>query len=108
VGERWLWRFVPRERLDSEPSRGGGGKEQRDDDPGHRPVLLLRHYGNRLRPVGQRGSVVGDRDPGEQVDSRAVILVAEAEGFEPSRELPPYTLSRRVPSTARPSLRGEV
>ena len=34
--------------------------------------------------------------------------VAEAEGFEPSRELPPYTLSRRVPSTARPSLRGAV
>jgi hypothetical protein len=35
-------------------------------------------------------------------------LVAEAEGFEPSRELPPYTLSRRVPSTARPSLRRAV
>jgi Helix-hairpin-helix motif len=34
--------------------------------------------------------------------------VAEAEGFEPSRELPPYTLSRRVPSTARPSLRRAV
>jgi predicted kinase len=33
---------------------------------------------------------------------------AEAEGFEPSRELPPYTLSRRVPSTARPSLRRAV
>ena len=29
-------------------------------------------------------------------------------GFEPSRELPPYTLSRRVPSTARPSLRRAV
>jgi hypothetical protein len=36
------------------------------------------------------------------------ILWAEAEGFEPSRELPPYTLSRRVPSTARPSLRRAV
>jgi hypothetical protein len=35
-------------------------------------------------------------------------FVAEAEGFEPSRELPPYTLSRRVPSTARPSLRRAV
>lgn len=35
------------------------------------------------------------------------ILLAEAEGFEPPRRLPPYTLSRRVPSTARPSLRWQ-
>src|SRR4029453_10405761 len=34
--------------------------------------------------------------------------MAEAEGFEPSRELPPYTLSRRVPSTPPPSLPGGV
>jgi hypothetical protein len=31
--------------------------------------------------------------------------VAEREGFEPSRRLPAYTLSRRAPSTTRPSLR---
>ena len=31
-----------------------------------------------------------------------------AEGFEPSRELPPYTLSRRVPSAARAGLRAGV
>ena len=30
-----------------------------------------------------------------------------AEGFEPSRELPPYTLSRRVPSAARAGHRVE-
>src|SRR2546428_6898979 len=31
---------------------------------------------------------------------------AEGAGFEPAMELPPYTLSRRAPSTARPPLRG--
>ncbi len=31
--------------------------------------------------------------------------MAEREGFEPSRRLPAYTLSRRAPSTTRPSLR---
>jgi hypothetical protein len=32
-------------------------------------------------------------------------LVAERKGFEPLRRLPAYTLSRRAPSTTRPSLR---
>jgi YVTN family beta-propeller protein len=32
-------------------------------------------------------------------------LLAEREGFEPSIEFPLYTLSKRAPSTARPSLR---
>ena len=32
--------------------------------------------------------------------------MAEREGFEPSIEFPLYTLSKRAPSTARPSLRG--
>src|SRR5438876_401264 len=31
--------------------------------------------------------------------------VAERKGFEPLRRLPAYTLSRRAPSTTRPSLR---
>ena len=31
--------------------------------------------------------------------------VADREGFEPSRRFPAYTLSRRAPSTTRPSLR---
>ena len=31
--------------------------------------------------------------------------MAEGAGFEPAMELPPYTLSRRAPSTARPPLR---
>ena len=31
--------------------------------------------------------------------------MAEREGFEPSRRLPAYTLSRRAPSTTRPPLR---
>jgi len=32
------------------------------------------------------------------------VIVAEREGFEPSIEFPLYTLSKRAPSTARPSL----
>src|SRR5207302_4222076 len=32
--------------------------------------------------------------------------MAEGVGFEPTMELPPYTLSRRAPSTARPPLRA--
>ena len=32
--------------------------------------------------------------------------VAEREGFEPSVEFPLHTLSKRAPSTARPSLLG--
>ena len=34
------------------------------------------------------------------------IEMAEREGFEPSIEFPLYTLSRRAPSTTRPSLQG--
>src|SRR5690606_6147156 len=34
-------------------------------------------------------------------------VVAEREGFEPSRRFPAYTLSRRAPSTTRPPLRQE-
>ncbi len=32
-------------------------------------------------------------------------ILAEGEGFEPSRRFPAYTLSRRAPSTTRPPLR---
>src|SRR5688572_20996945 len=32
----------------------------------------------------------------------------EGAGFEPAMELPPYTLSRRAPSTARPPLRAAL
>ena len=34
--------------------------------------------------------------------------MAEREGFEPSMELPPYSLSRGAPSAARPSLRENL
>src|SRR3569623_233528 len=34
--------------------------------------------------------------------------MAERKGFEPLRRLPAYTLSRRAPSTTRPSLRASV
>jgi hypothetical protein len=34
-------------------------------------------------------------------------VMAEREGFEPSIEFPLYTLSRRAPSTTRPSLQTE-
>ena len=34
--------------------------------------------------------------------------MAERKGFEPLRRLPAYTLSRRAPSTTRPSLRAEA
>jgi hypothetical protein len=50
----------------------------------------------------------GPRDTTSPAMQPPASPVAEAEGFEPSRELPPYTLSRRVPSTARPSLRRAV
>ena len=30
--------------------------------------------------------------------------MAERAGFEPAKELPPYTLSKRAPSTTRPPL----
>jgi hypothetical protein len=33
-------------------------------------------------------------------------FLAEREGFEPSIEFPLYTLSRRAPSTTRPSLQN--
>ena len=39
--------------------------------------------------------------PGSYLES-----MAEREGFEPSIEFPLYTLSKRAPSTTRPSLRG--
>src|SRR3954462_12573134 len=40
-------------------------------------------------------------------DGMPVAGLTEREGFEPSRELlAPYSLSRRVPSAARPPLRG--
>jgi hypothetical protein len=35
VGERRLWRFTTRERLNPETGRGGGENDQREDDPGH-------------------------------------------------------------------------
>ena len=35
-----------------------------------------------------------------------IVKVAEGAGFEPAMELPPYTLSRRAPSTTRPPLRA--
>ena len=39
-----------------------------------------------------------------RIPVRAVGLMAEREGFEPSIEFPLYTLSKRAPSTTRPSL----
>jgi hypothetical protein len=36
--------------------------------------------------------------------SVGTVFMAEREGFEPSIEFPLYTLSRRAPSTTRPSL----
>ena len=36
---------------------------------------------------------------------RTLFLMAEREGFEPSMEFPPYSLSRGAPSATRPSLR---
>ena len=62
---------------------------------------------------------MGDGGRREVRRSRAVCLafrdnlrqpeirdMAEGAGFEPAMELPPYTLSRRAPSTARPPLRN--
>ena len=35
---------------------------------------------------------------------KIMFLVAERAGFEPAKELPLYTLSKRAPSTTRPPL----
>jgi hypothetical protein len=35
-----------------------------------------------------------------------IFDMADSEGFEPSRRFPAYTLSRRAPSTTRPTVRG--
>src|SRR5579875_1307958 len=44
----------------------------------------------------------------EQPPNAAAVSMAEREGFEPSIEFPLYTLSKRAPSTARPSLLSVV
>jgi hypothetical protein len=36
------------------------------------------------------------------------LYMAERKGFEPSRQLPAYTLSKRAPSTTRPPLRNLI
>ena len=47
----------------------------------------------------------GENPPGSGKMRSRQDWVAEREGFEPSRRFPAYTLSRRAPSTTRPSLR---
>ena len=41
------------------------------------------------------------------VDAFSWTVVAETEGFEPSRQFPAYSLSRGAPSTTRPRLRDD-
>ena len=74
-----------------------GAAAARVEQPGRLRARRGRRQGVRA---------VGDARP-RRLKHRPGRL-AEAEGFEPSRRLPPYTLSRRVPSTARPSLRQGV
>jgi hypothetical protein len=62
----------------------------------------------RERPLRKVAHIGADPTAERRRSPRPRWDLAEAEGFEPSRRLPPYTLSRRVPSTARPSLRAAV
>src|SRR5713101_4096471 len=68
--------------------------------PAEKPLSYLRIAG---RPVA-RGNETGNWR-GPRRGSRAGMLLAEREGFEPSVEFPLHTLSKRAPSTTRPSLR---
>src|SRR5579871_558972 len=49
-------------------------------------------------------SIAKEHGPAKSGDESSAIM-AEREGFEPSIEFPLYTLSKRAPSTTRPSLR---
>ena len=75
----------------ADPGGGGGGSV----------VAPHRMFGVRVvtdRPCGWSGCAVA-------VPASGPGLLAEREGFEPSRELQtPYSLSRRAPSTSRPPL----
>src|SRR5438093_13361777 len=63
-----------------------------------------------VRP-GDAGAAQGRlrrTNPPARLNDRAFgSLWAEGRGFEPRRRLPAYTLSRRAPSSARASLRGD-
>src|SRR5438874_5953555 len=104
----------------------------------HRPIRAVRQDGDEIRPhggpVGGAGTAAGARPraagagrarharPGAagarrglgdgRGEARATVGAtggAEREGFEPSGELSaPYSLSRRVPSAARPPLREDL
>ncbi len=61
-------------------------------------LAYRRNQGFRTPKTALPFKVLGDIDMGK-------CEMAEREGFEPSRRLPAYTLSRRAPSTTRPPLR---
>jgi hypothetical protein len=79
-------------------------RSERDSNP--RDGFPPTHFpGVRLRPLGHRSILA--------VSGAAKVLyrheiLAETEGFEPSRRFPACTLSRGVPSTTRPRLRVRV
>ena len=73
----------------------------------HRRLVLKLTFASKLRYSRQSGYsnpetalpfklLTEARDPGN--------AMADREGFEPSRRFPAYTLSRRAPSTTRPSV----
>src|ERR1035437_9780420 len=64
------------------------------------PPPKREHISPRRRSKSRTGQFAGF----EIVDFKTDIM-AEREGFEPSIEFPLYTLSKRAPSTTRPSLR---
>src|SRR5215217_5958892 len=83
VGERRLRRLIAGERLDSETRRRGGGKDQRDDDPDHRSVLLPTPAGLERPPTTVTG--LARQSSGSRVPE---------EGLEPG----PMLLRRREPA----------
>ena len=87
------------------PPRSGLGKFRATENSGleeNRQAQLHRTPFTSQRREPQRIAGLAYRSwPAEAF----VVGMAEREGFEPSRRFPAYTLSRRAPSTTRPSLR---
>ena len=58
-----------------------------------------------MKPYTAQGTV---NYPRNKNCSSSDGLVAEREGFEPSKQFPVYTLSKRAPSATRPPLQNLI
>ena len=66
-------------------------------------MLVVPHFASPTTKTLGKGPALGIVGHPLPLDG----VMAEREGFEPSRRFPAYTLSRRAPSTTRPPLRRE-